>query len=100
MIWKSSSAPRGSRWTWPTSSSYAGAEAYVRERDIADLQHRFGLSKVARRDANAHLHVVADRAGEWLFSLGIAPAAVVAVDLLERGESRTEIAGAKLAMNV
>jgi len=77
-----------------------GAEAYVRRRDIGKVQRTYGLSSVERREANTHLHVVDASAGEWLFGRDVAPAVVVAVDLLERGESRAEVAGAELAVNV
>jgi hypothetical protein len=73
-----------------------GAEGYVRSRDLPQLQKRYALNPDAGSDANVRLHVV-DNAGEWLFRQRIAPAAVVAVDLIEHDEPRDHAAGAQLA---
>jgi excisionase family DNA binding protein len=75
-----------------------GAECYVRSRDLPHLESKYALSPeidIAR--ANVRVHAVAnERAAEWLFLHDVAPAAVVAADLIERDSSRDRTAGVKL----
>jgi hypothetical protein len=70
-------------------------EAYVRESDIEVLRKRFALTP-ARDRANIVLRVVEDSV--WPFHAGerFAPPAVVAVDLLEADDSRSQRAGRAL----
>jgi hypothetical protein len=76
-----------------------GAEGYVRARDLSAVAKRYELSPASAPDANVRLHIV--RVGaDWLFRRRVAPAAVVAADLVERDESRDRIAGAKLAASL
>ena len=72
-----------------------GAEGYVRASDLDDVVERYGLSAAAKADANVWLHVVPEGA-DWLFRHRVAPASVVAADLIERDEYRDHAAGVKL----
>jgi len=76
-----------------------GAEGYVRAAKLADVVERYALSPASGRDANVWLHVV-DEGADWLFDGRVAPAPVVAADLLERHESRDQTAGAKLVASL
>lgn len=75
----------------------AGAEfeGYVNDADLADLAVRYGLDEQAERP-NVLLHVVVD--ASWPFRRGQcwAGRAVVAVDLLESDDPRSQRAGAEL----
>lgn len=77
----------------------SGAEGYVRSRDLPHLESQYALNpNIDAAQANVRVHVVADdRAAEWLFLHRVAPAAVVAADLVERDSSRDRAAGVKLA---
>jgi excisionase family DNA binding protein len=76
-----------------------GAEGYIRARDLSKIVERYALSPASGRDANVWLHVVGDEA-DWLFNGRVAPAPVVAADLVERHELRDQMAGAKLAASL
>jgi hypothetical protein len=73
-----------------------GAEGYVRSRDVSSVAEHYALSPASGPDANVWLHV-AGAGAEWLFRRRLAPAAVVAADLIERDGFRDRTAGAKLA---
>ena len=77
----------------------SGAEGYVLSRDLPHLESKYALNpNIDAAQANVRVHVVADdRAAEWLFLHRVAPAAVVAADLVERDSSRDRAAGVKLA---
>jgi len=77
-----------------------GAEGYIRSRDLPQLQARYALSPDAGVHANIRLHVVDDDEASWVFSRRVAPAAVVAADLVEREAPRDRAAGVKLAAGV
>jgi hypothetical protein len=72
-----------------------GAEGYVRASDLDDIVERYALSAATKADANVWLHVVSEGA-DWLFRHRVAPASVVAADLIERDEYRDHAAGVKL----
>ena len=75
----------------------SGAEGYVRARDVHGLVDAYALNPELGVYANVRLHVVEDEAGSWLFRRPVAPAAVVAADLVERNNPRDRAAGVKLA---
>jgi excisionase family DNA binding protein len=77
----------------------SGAEGYVLSRDLPHLESLYALNpNIDAAQANVRVHLVADdRAAEWLFLHRVAPAAVVAADLVERDSSRDRAAGVKLA---
>jgi excisionase family DNA binding protein len=72
-----------------------GAEGYVRASDLNDVVERYALSAASKVDANVWLHVVPEGA-DWLFRHRVAPASVVAADLMERDGERDHTAGVKL----
>jgi len=74
-----------------------GAEGYVRSADLAHVQDRYALNPEAGPHANVRLHVVEEDEACWLFDQHLAPAAVVAADLVERDTPRDRTAGVKLA---
>lgn len=74
-----------------------GAEGYVRSRDLPQLQDKYALNPHPGARANVRLRVVDDDQARWLFRQRVAPAAVVAADLMEREASRDREAGIKLA---
>ena len=71
------------------------AEAYVRESRLADLVSRFALNPDSDRP-NVRLRVVND--DDWPFKAGqrVAPAPVVAVDLLDSDDERSRRAAREL----
>jgi hypothetical protein len=77
------------------------AEGYVRASDLESLQARYALSRDDGR-ANVRLHVVDDcqAVPVWLFRCPVAPAPVVAADLMERDTPRDRAAGAELAASL
>ena len=75
-----------------------GAEGYIRSRDLPQLQARYALNPDSGAHANVRLHVVEGDEASWLFSQRVAPAAVVAADLVERETPRDRAAGVKLAV--
>ncbi len=76
-----------------------GAEGYLRPQDLAEIMERYALSRSSGADANVWLHVVGDSA-EWLFDRRVAPAPVVAADLMERDRARDQAAGVNLIVNL
>jgi hypothetical protein len=76
-----------------------GAEGYVRARHLATVAKRYALNPASAPDTNVRLHTV-DTGADWLFRHRVAPAAVVAADLLDRDEPRDRTAGAKLAASL
>lgn len=72
-----------------------GFEGYVRARDLGGLVRRFGLDGQADRP-NVLLRVVDDAVWPFESGQGSAGRAVVAVDLLESDEPRSQRAGAEL----
>jgi excisionase family DNA binding protein len=76
-----------------------GAEGYVQARNLSTVAKRYALNPASAPDANVRLHTV-DTGADWLFRHRVAPAAVVAADLLDRDESRDRTAGAKLAASL
>jgi excisionase family DNA binding protein len=74
-----------------------GAEGYIRSADLAHVQERYALSPDAGPHANVRLHITEDDEAGWLFNQHLAPAAVVAADLVERDAPRDRAAGVKLA---
>ncbi len=74
-----------------------GAEAYVRSRDLAQLQADFALRPESEGHANIRLHVVESQDASWIFNRHVAPVAIVAVDLMERSGVRDRAAGRALA---
>lgn len=74
-----------------------GAEGYIRSADLAPMQDRYALSPDTGPHANVRLHVVEDDEACWLFNQHLAPAPVVAADLVERDTPRDRSAGVKLA---
>jgi excisionase family DNA binding protein len=75
------------------------AEAYVRPSDLAGIIEHYALSPAVGAEANVWLRVVGSGA-DWLFRQRVAPAAVVAADLMERDGARDQAAGAKLAASL
>jgi hypothetical protein len=77
------------------------AEGYVRASDLESLQSRYALSQDDGH-ANVRLHVVDDRQAVpvWIFRCPVAPAPVVAADLMERDAPRDRAAGAELAASL
>jgi hypothetical protein len=73
-----------------------GAEGYLRPPDLSSIVEHYALSPAAGPDANVWLRVVGTGA-DWLFHRRLAPAAVVAADLVERDGARDRMAGTKLA---
>ena len=73
-----------------------GAEGYIRSADLASMQARYALSPDAGPHTNVWLHVVEDDEARWLFDQRLAPAPVVAADLVERDTPRDRSAGVKL----
>lgn len=74
-----------------------GAEGYVRSRHLRELEEKYALNAVPEPRANVRLRVVDDDLADWLFRREVAPAAVVAADLIEREAPRERGAGVKLA---
>jgi len=76
-----------------------GAEGYVRSDDLPRLEAEYALNPYvdAPQSNNVRLHVVADEQARWLFLRHVAPAAVVAADLMERDGPRDRAAGSRLA---
>ncbi len=75
-----------------------GAEGYVRSDDLPRLEAEYALNPdVDAAQSNVRLHVVEGEQAQWLFVRRIAPAAVVAADLMERAGPRDCAAGARLA---
>ena len=72
-----------------------GAEGYVRASDLDNILHQYALSAASKADANVWLRVVSE-GGDWLFRYRVAPASVVAADLMEREGSRDRAAGVRL----
>jgi hypothetical protein len=75
-----------------------GAEGYIRSRDLPQVQAKYALNPDSGAHANVRLHVVEGDEASWLFSQRVAPAAVVAADLVERETPRDRAAGVKLAV--
>jgi excisionase family DNA binding protein len=73
-----------------------GAEGYVRASDLDGVMNQYALSPVSKADANVWLRVVSE-GGDWLFQGRVAPAPVVAADLMERDGYRDHAAGVSLA---
>ena len=71
------------------------AEVYVRAGDVVDLIDRYALDEDADRP-NAILHVVDDEAWPFDDQQQIASWAVVAVDLLDADDERSQRAGREL----
>ena len=71
------------------------SEAYVRESLVAELADRFALDADSDR-LNVRLRVVSD--DDWPFEAGqrVATAAVVAVDLLDADDERSQRAAREL----
>ncbi len=78
----------------------SGAEAYVRARDVPGLMSMYALNPEPGVHADVRLHIVEDGEASWLFRRSVAPAAVVAADLVERDNPRDRAAGLKLAARV
>jgi excisionase family DNA binding protein len=72
-----------------------GAEGYVQAEDLDKIVRTYALSAAPKSDANVWLHVVKG-GGDWLFRRRVAPASVVAADLMERDGYRDHAAGVKL----
>jgi hypothetical protein len=77
------------------------AEGYVRSSDLQSLRSKYALSPDDAR-GNVRLHVVDDQqaAPAWIFGCPVAPAPVVAADLMERDAPRDRAAGAELAASL
>jgi hypothetical protein len=71
------------------------AEGYVRANDLDGVMDQYALSAASIADANVWLRVVS-KGGDWLFRHRVAPASVVAADLIERDGYRDHAAGVKL----
>ena len=71
------------------------AEGYVRANDLDGVMDQYALSAASTADANVWLRVVS-KGGDWLFRYRVAPASVVAADLIERDGYRDHAAGLKL----
>jgi excisionase family DNA binding protein len=76
-----------------------GAEGYLRSQDLVRIVEQYALSPSSGADANVWLRVVGSGA-DWLFRQRVAPAAVVAADLMERDGFRDQAAGVKLAASL
>src|SRR5262249_26111040 len=76
-----------------------GAEGYVRPPDLAGVVERYALNPTVGAEANVWLRVAGSGA-DWLFQQRVAPAAVVAADLMERDGARDQVAGMKLAASL
>jgi len=75
-----------------------GAEGYVRSDDLPRLEAEYALNPdVDAARSNVRLHVVEDEQARWLFLGDVAPAAVVAADLMEREGPRDRAAGSRVA---
>jgi len=75
-----------------------GAEGYVRSDDLPRLEAEYALNPdVDAAQSNVRLHVVEDEQARWLFLGDVAPAAVVAADLMEREGPRDRAAGSRVA---
>jgi excisionase family DNA binding protein len=72
-----------------------GAEGYVRASDLDGVMKQYALSAASKADANVWLRVVSE-GGDWLFRHRVAPASVVAADLIERDGYRDHAAGVRL----
>ena len=77
--------------------SFDGAELYVPAEALQDFVHRNGLLPAERANANVVLRAASPEAA-WLLARDVAPAPVVAVDLLDHEEYRDRHAGALLIM--
>jgi hypothetical protein len=80
-------------------TTVGAAEAYVRPSDLAGIIEHYALNPAVGAEANVWLRVVGGGA-DWLFRQRVAPAAVVAADLMERDGARDQAAGAKLAASL
>lgn len=72
-----------------------GAEGYVRASDLDGVMSQYALSAASKADANVWLREVSE-GGDWLFRYRVAPASVVAADLIERDGYRDHAAGVTL----
>ena len=76
-----------------------GAEGYGRPPDLAGIVEHYALNATVGAEANVWLRIAGSGA-DWLFHRRVAPAAVVAADLMERAEARDQAAGMKLAADL
>jgi hypothetical protein len=72
-------------------------EGYLPSAKLRPVADRYALIAADGGDANVRLHVTGDDAAAWLYVARVAPAAVVAADLIDRDGSRDQAAGVRLA---
>jgi hypothetical protein len=74
-----------------------GFEGYVRSAKLQSVVDRYALTAAEGAETNVRLHIIGDGWAPWLYLARVAPAAVVAADLIDRDGTREQAAGVKLA---